>query len=309
MDASGGSRGGGARLVFGRRALGEGTLSAAHGGAVRDSPSVVAPSANGRLRWLPPVLRGTRRRLSDPRRMDAPGGSRGGGARLVFGRRALGERMLSAAHGGAVQDSPSVVGPSANGRFRGFVPGRRGTRHRLSDPRRTDALGGSRRGCARLPGCRRADRGTGASLGSRRDGRGRAAVVGAVGEPAFRGRSGGTLPVALFPARAAPRVVNIPAQSCRRARTAAPRFRRDASGDGDSDCDSDRSRVRPACSPFPETGREAARSAGRFPRHRRSRERQGAEKGAPPLPGPERRRPPVRAAAPSPPPVVRSRLS
>ncbi len=116
--------------------------------------------------------RGSRHRSSDPRRTDALAGSRGGGAGLAIGRRLLGERTLSAVHAGAARDSPSVsaprrtdalggsrgaardspsvVGSSANGRFRWLAWGLRGSRFRSSAPRRMDALGGSRGGGAGL---------------------------------------------------------------------------------------------------------------------------------------------------------------
>lgn len=183
----------------------------------------------------------------------------------------------------------------------------RGARCRPPDPtRRTGAPGGSlRRREAPSPVRRSGERVFPTVRAGGRVGR---AAAGPVGGPGFRPAPGEGCRSRSSPARASSRVVNIPAQSCGRARTAAPRFRRGASGDGDSDCDSDRSRVRPACSPFPENRTGGGPIGGAFPGTPAKQGAAGRRKGAPPLPGPERRRPPVRAAAPSPPPVVRSRL-
>ena len=215
--------------------------------------------------------------------------------------------------------------PPANRRFRSLAPRSAGTSRRLLGPasllpaagsRRTPSPGsrflGERESVLPAVVLRRAGRspagpsGEGALCGDRagveRDSSS-TPFVGALRTPAAN-----AVDPAVSHRRTAPPAVNIPAAECGRARMAATRFRRDASGDGDSDCDS-RSRVRLSGSPFPETRREAARSAGRFPGHRRSRERQGAEGRASAAgagtDGAHRSGPPHRP----PPPVVRSRLS
>ncbi len=245
-------------------------------GAARESLSVVGSSANGCSRRLTQGRRGSRHRSSGPRRTDTSAGSRGGGAGLAIGRRILGERTLPPVHGGAARDSPSVVGLSANGCF-----------------------ARSRRGGAGLPVCRRADWGTGAAGGSRRDGRGRAAAVGAVGEPAFRAAPGEHCRSRIFPP-APPRALLISPPNHAEEHGRPPR-----GSAGARPAMAIRTAIRTAAGCAPRV-LPFLKPDGRRPDRRGvSRDTGEAEsgrapKGAPPLPGPEPRRPPpVGAAAPS----------